>query len=359
MNQTILIAIGGNSLIRAGERGTVAEQQSNARKTAHAIVGLIRRGYRLVATHGNGPQVGAQLLRSERSCDQVPAQTLDVCGAASQGEIGYILTQALEEELQLAGLQVPVATIITQTVVAPDDPAMSHPTKPIGPFYTRKDAEERRRQLGWTIVEDAARGYRRVVPCPEPVEIVELPAIRELVSAGALVIACGGGGIPVVREHGTLKGIEAVVDKDPASALLASELGMDIFVICTAIDSVFVDYKRPTQRRLTSIHVSELKELCAAGQFPPGSMGPKIESAIRFLQRGGLEVIICSYENLAEAVGGSSGTHILPDLNPENSRHLQKDFDQKYKNLGGKGDNTGQTPAHTREPGPKIGASSR
>ena len=332
MNQTMLIAIGGNSLIRAGERGTVVEEQFNARRTARAIVSLIRRGYRLVATHGNGPQVGAQLLRSERSCDQIPTQTLDVCGAASQGEIGYILTQALDEELQLAGLQVPVATIITQTVVAPDDPAMSHPTKPIGPFYTRENAEERRRQLGWTIVEDAARGYRRVVPCPEPVEILELPAIRRLVSSGVLVIACGGGGIPVVRDHGTVKGIEAVVDKDPASALLASELGIDIFVICTAIDSVYVDYKKPTQRRLASIHVSELKELCKAGQFPPGSMGPKIESAIRFLKRGGREVIICSCENLAEAVEGSAGTHILPDLDLGKAMKRQKDL-AKYSRV--------------------------
>ncbi len=359
MNQTMLIAIGGNSLIRAGERGTVAEEQINARRTARAIVSLIRRGYRLVATHGNGPQVGAQLLRSERSCDQVPAQTLDVCGASSQGEIGYILTQALEEELQRAGLQVPVATIITQTVVSPDDPAMSHPTKPIGPFYTRKDAEERRRQMGWTIVEDAARGYRRVVPCPEPVEIVELPAIRELVSAGALVIACGGGGIPVVREHGALRGVEAVVDKDPASALLASKLGVDIFVICTAIDSVYIDYKMPTQRPLMSIHTSELKELCEAGQFPPGNMGPKIESAIRFLRQGGREVIICSYENLTEAVDGSSGTHILPDLDLEKTRKQQKSSSQLLQSPVAAGEIADQTQDHTCEPDRKIGALSR
>jgi carbamate kinase len=312
----MLIAIGGNSLIRAGERGTVAEEQANARKTARAIVSLIRLGYRLVITHGNGPQVGAQLLRSERCGDHVPAQTLAVCGAASQGEIGYILTQALEEELSRAGLQVPVASIITQTLVAADDPAMTHPTKPIGPFYSRGDAEERSRLLGWSIVEDAARGYRRVVPCPQPVEIIELPAIRELVSAGTLVIACGGGGIPVVRDHGTLTGIEAVVDKDPASALLASELGAHLFVICTATDSVYLDYKKPTQRRLAHARVAELQQYSDAGQFPPGSMGPKIDAAIQFLRRGGSEVIICSYENLAAAVEGSAGTHILPDLNP-------------------------------------------
>ncbi len=309
----MLIAIGGNSLIRAGERGTVAEEQANARKTAHAIVALIRLGYRLVITHGNGPQVGAQLLRSERCGDQVPSQTLDVCGAASQGEIGYILTQAFEEELSLAHLNVPVASVITQVLVAYDDPAMTRPTKPIGPFYSRVDATELSRQLGWTIVEDAARGYRRVVPCPQPVEIVELPAIRDLVSAGVLVIACGGGGIPVIRQNGILKGIEAVVDKDPSSALLASELAAEILVICTATDSVYLDYRKPTQRLLSQARVSELQRYDESGQFPAGSMGPKIKAAIQFLQRGGQEVIICSYKNLLEAVKGPAGTHILPD----------------------------------------------
>ncbi|MGB2629084.1 MAG: carbamate kinase [Candidatus Acidiferrum sp.] len=312
-NRTMLIAIGGNSLIRAGERGTVAEEQGNARKTAHAIVALIRQGYHLVITHGNGPQVGAQLLRSERCGDQVPPQTLDVCGAASQGEIGYILTQAFEEELFRARLNVPVATVITQILVASDDPAMTHPTKPIGPFYSRVEALELGRQFGWTIVEDAARGYRRVVPCPRPVEIVELPAIRGLVSAGVLVIACGGGGIPVIRENGILRGIEAVVDKDPASALLASELSAEILVICTATDSVYLDYRKPTQQILRETRVSELQTHYDSGQFPPGSMGPKIEAAIQFLKRGGREVIICSYKNLIDAVSGSAGTHILPD----------------------------------------------
>src|SRR5271157_9862 len=198
--KSILIAVGGNSLIRAGEKGTVAEQMSNARRTAAAILGLIRDGYRIVITHGNGPQVGAQLLRSERASDQVPGQTLDVCGAASQGEIGYLLAQALQRELAGAGLQVPVVSIVTQAVVSANDPAMEHPTKPIGPFYSRADAEEKKRLFAWTIVEDAARGYRRIVPSPEPVEIVELAVIRELVNAGVLVIACGGGGIPVVRD---------------------------------------------------------------------------------------------------------------------------------------------------------------
>src|SRR5581483_10851771 len=234
--RTMLLAIGGNSLIRAGEKGTVAEQLANTRRTAAEVVKLISAGYRLVITHGNGPQVGAALLRSERAASQVPGLPLDVCDAATQGEIGYLLQQSLTNELTLAGLRVPVVTVLTQCVVSSDDPAMQHPSKPIGPFYSRDDAEERKRQFGWAIVEDAARGYRRVVPSPAPIEIVELEVIRELVNDGALVIACGGGGIPVVRSEGGLKGVEAVIDKDRASALLAASLCADMFVISTDTD---------------------------------------------------------------------------------------------------------------------------
>lgn len=311
--KSILIAVGGNSLIRAGEKGTVAEQWGNARRTSAAIIGLIRTGYHVVVTHGNGPQVGAQLLRSERASDQVPGQTLDVCGAASQGEVGYLLAQSLSDELSAAHLRVPVVSLVTQTVVRDDDPAMKHPTKPIGPFYSRAVAEERQRQLGWEIVEDAARGYRRVVPSPEPVEIVELEVIRSLMSEGVLVVACGGGGIPVVRCGDELKGIEAVIDKDRASALLASMLRVDIFVISTDVDFVYLDYKKPDQRPLENISASELVAHYRAGHFPAGNMGPKVESALRFLKRGGKEVVITSYQHLIEAVAGRMGTHIFPD----------------------------------------------
>lgn len=310
---SMLIAVGGNSLIRAGETGTIAEQWSNARRTAAAIVRLIRDGYRLVVTHGNGPQVGAQLLRSERASDQVPGQTLDVCGAASQGEIGYLLSQSLCDALAAARLDVPVVSVVTQTVVRAGDPAMEHPTKPIGPFYSREQAEERQRHLGWQIVEDAARGYRRVVPSPEPVEIVELGVIRSLTSLGVLVVACGGGGIPVMRRGPELKGVEAVIDKDRASALLASELHVDLFAISTDIPYVYLDYKKPTQRRLLNLTASELEHHYRDGHFPPGNMGPKVESALRFLKRGGKEVVITSYEYLTEAVAGRMGTHIQPD----------------------------------------------
>src|SRR5579862_4030955 len=309
----MLIAVGGNSLIRAGEKGTVQEQLANARKTAAAIIGLIRDGFHLVVTHGNGPQVGAQLLRSERASDQVPGQTLDVCGAASQGEIGYLLAQSLHDGLVAAGLHVPVVSLVTQSVVAASDPAMKHPTKPIGPFYSQAQAEERKRQLGWDIVEDAARGYRRVVPSPEPIEIVELDVIRSLADQGVLVVACGGGGIPVVRENGDLHGVEAVIDKDRASALLASQLGVDVFAISTDTDYVYLDYKKSTQRPLTQVTASELEEHLRNGHFPPGNMGPKVESALCFLKTGGKEVVITSYEYLRDAVAGRAGTHIVPD----------------------------------------------
>lgn len=311
--KSILIAVGGNSLIRAGEKGTVAEQWANARRTAAAIVELIRAGYHVLVTHGNGPQVGAQLLRSERASDQVPGQTLDVCGAASQGEIGYLLVQSLCDELSATRLHVPVVSLVTQTVVRADDPAMKHPTKPIGPFYSRAVAEERQRQLGWQIVEDAARGYRRVVPSPEPVEIVELEVIRSLMSEGVLVVACGGGGIPVIRCGDELKGIEAVIDKDRASALLASMLRVDVFAISTDVDFVYLDYKKPGQRPMENVTAAELEAHYRAGHFPAGNMGPKVESALRFLKGGGKQVVITSYEHLIEAVAGRMGTHIFPD----------------------------------------------
>ena len=310
MAQTALIAVGGNSLIRAGEKGTIAEQLANTRRTAEAIVQIIRLGYHVVITHGNGPQVGAALLRSERAADQVYTHPLDVCDATTQGEIGYLLEQSLRAALADAGLNTPVAALLTQVVVSPDDPAMERPTKPIGPFYSAREAEAKRQQFGWDIVEDAARGYRRVVPSPEPIEIVEEDIIRRLVDTGVLVIAAGGGGIPVMRHGRGLLGVEAVIDKDRASALLASKLGCDVFIISTDAERVCLNYKRPDQRPLDRVTAAEMARHLAEGQFPPGNMGPKVESALRFLTNGGREVIITSYERLLEAVRGEAGTHI-------------------------------------------------
>jgi carbamate kinase len=213
----------------------------------------------------------------------------------------------------LAGLQVPIATVLTQSIVSADDPSMRHPTKPIGPFYSRADAEERKRVFGWEVVEDAARGYRRVVPSPEPIDIVELEVIRDLAEHGVLVIACGGGGIPVVLKDGRLHGVEAVIDKDLASVLLALRLGADLFVISTDTDYVYLDYKKPTQRPLRQVSAAELEVYSKSGHFPPGNMGPKIESVLLFLRHGGKEAIITSAEKLYRAITESAGTHLYPD----------------------------------------------
>jgi carbamate kinase len=323
MAKTALVAVGGNSLIRAGEKGTIAEQLANTRRTAQAIVGIIRLGYNLVITHGNGPQVGAQLLRSERASDVVYGQTLDVCGAASQGEIGYLLAQSLENELAASGMEVPVASLVTQALVSPDDPAMQHPSKPIGPFYSRADADEKKRLLGWQIVEDAARGYRRVVPSPEPIEILELDVIRGLVDRGVLVVSTGGGGIPVMRVNGRLQGVEAVIDKDRASALLASQLRVDLFAISTDTEYVFLNYKKPNQTPLTYVTAAQMEQHLRDGHFPPGNMGPKVESVLRFLHNGGREAVITTYERLCDAVQSSAGTRIVADARPRRKTGLQ------------------------------------
>ncbi len=320
--KTMLLAVGGNSLIRSGEAGTVAEQLANAQRTATQIVKLLRTGYRMVITHGNGPQVGAALLRSERGASQVPGLPLDVCDASTQGEIGYLLQQSLDNELKAAGLRIPVATVLSQSLVLLDDPAMRRPTKPIGPFYSRAEAEERRRTLGWEIVEDAARGYRRIVPSPEPVEIVEAEVIRDLLETGVLVIACGGGGIPVAWKDGALHGVEAVIDKDRASALLASRLGTDLLVISTTTEFVYLNYNKPGQQALRQVTAADLEGYLRDGHFPAGSMGPKVESALRFLRDGGEECVITSCEHLGEAIAGETGTHIFlgrekPRLEPK------------------------------------------
>jgi len=322
-----LVAVGGNSLIRAGEKGTIAEQLANTRRTAEAIVGLVRLGYRLVITHGNGPQVGAQLLRSERASDVVYSQTLDVCGAASQGEIGYLLEQSLRNELAAARIDMPVVSLVTQVLVSPDDPAMQNPTKPIGPFYSRADAEEKKRLFGWHIVEDAARGYRRVVPSPDPVEILELDVIRALVNRGVFVISTGGGGIPVMWVKGRLQGVEAVIDKDRAAALLALQLGVDLFVITTDTDYVYLNYKTPGQVSLTHVTAAQLEQYYQAGHFPPGNMGPKIESVLRFLRRGGKEAIVTSHAHLLEAVSGWEGTHCVSDAEPDQTAVPEEEFE--------------------------------
>ena len=305
-----VVAIGGNSLVRAGQRGTVEEQKENLRSTCEGIAAVLQAGYSVAVTHGNGPQVGAALLRSEAASDQVPPQPLDVCGAETQGSIGYLLQQTLQSTLGKRGLGRPVVTIVTQVLVARRDPAFRNPTKPVGPFLEQKEAERRRDELGWDIIEDANRGWRRVVASPEPKAIIELLAIQKVLETGAVVISCGGGGIPVMLEDVALLGLEAVIDKDRASALLASQLGADLMLVSTGVDQVLLDFGQPGEKPLKEITVEDARRYHAEGQFPPGSMGPKIEAAIGFLDRGGRQVIITSPEHVPAALDGQAGTRI-------------------------------------------------
>ncbi len=287
MPKLVLVAVGGNALIRAGQQGTAQEQFENAVETANAVVGLIKAGHQVVLTHGNGPQVGAMLTRTELSAAHAYRMPLDCCVAATQGEIGYVLQYAMWQAMQMAGLNTPVVTLMTQVRVNAADPAFANPTKPVGPFYTKDVADRYRDLFGWVIREDSARGYRRVVPSPAPQEIVELEAIRACVDRGLVVIAAGGGGVPVFNDHDISKGVEAVIDKDLTSAILANQLEADVFAIATDVPRVCLDFKKPTQREIEELTAQQARCLLRDGQFPAGSMGPKIAAAILYIERGG------------------------------------------------------------------------
>jgi len=312
MRKLAVVAIGGNALIRAGERGTIAEQLKNADETCRQIVRLVQEAYSVVITHGNGPQVGAALMRSELAAHQVYTHSLDVCDAETQGSMGYLLQVSMRRSLARVGLQHPVATVITQVLVDSKDPAFEDPTKPIGPFYSREEALRRQEEFGWVMIEDAARGYRRVVPSPKPLDIVELDVIRTCVERGIITIAVGGGGIPVVCGNGDLHGVEAVVDKDRASALLAKLLQAEFLIISTGEEYVYLNYRKSDQRPVPRMTLEEAVAYSRDGQFPPGNMGPKIESAVEFLQHGGREVIITTPEKIVDAIKGRTGTRIVP-----------------------------------------------
>ena len=316
MERSAVIAIGGNALIRDGQRGTIAEQFENATETARHIAALVADGWRVVVTHGNGPQVGFILLRSELIGESagIPRLSLDMSVADSQGGIGHILGNALLNELGARGLHDQVACLLTHVVVDPADPAFTHPTKPIGPSYTAEEAAVKRERDGWATVEDSGRGYRRIVPSPHPLRIVEEAQIAALVSAGFVVIAAGGGGIPVVEEPPAgYRGVEAVIDKDLASALLASGLKIPLLVLSTGVEQVAIHFRQPNERFLDRLSVSEARGYLAEGQFPKGSMGPKVEAAITFLEHGGAEVLITSPASLEKAFAGESGTRIMAD----------------------------------------------
>jgi carbamate kinase len=309
----ILIALGGNAITREGEEGTVEQQFRNTEQTMRELVRGIRGRYkRVVLTHGNGPQVGNIVLRSELASSYIYPLPLDTCVSDSEGGMGYMFQQVLYNILHQQRLPERVVCVLTQVVVDRSDPAWQNPTKPIGRFYTEEEAKKMMAERGWNMREDAGRGWRRVVPSPQPREIIEISAVRALLEDDFIVIAAGGGGIPVIRdENGCLHGVEAVIDKDLASAMLAAELGIGTFVILTGVEKVAIDYRKPTQRYVDVLTVREAEEYMAQGQFPPGSMGPKIQAAINFLRGGGDVVIITSPEKFTEALAGETGTRIV------------------------------------------------
>jgi carbamate kinase len=312
-SQLVVLAIGGNSLIKDSQHMTLLDQYRTAGETGIHIADLIAAGYRVIVTHGNGPQVGFMLLRSELAKDILHPIPLEICVADTQGATGYQLEQTLANELKRRGIQRSMATLVTQTVVDENDPAFENPTKPIGPFFTEEEARAHSEQHGWVVKEDAGRGWRRVVPSPRPIHIVETETIRTLVEQDVVVICAGGGGIPVVRdERGILQGRPAVVDKDFASSLLAKALGADLLVISTAVDKVALNFGKPDQQSIDRMTVAEARVHLADNQFAEGSMKPKIEAALEFIENGGKKVIITQPQNLAEALEGKNGTHIVP-----------------------------------------------
>jgi len=308
----VLVSLGGNAILKHGQNGTAEEQETNVQNTVEHLAAILRRGVRIAITHGNGPQVGNILLQNEISKETLPPMPLDVCGAESQGMIGYMLQRALRSELESAGQHIPVTTIVSQTLVDPKDPAFKNPTKPVGQFYTEKEARRLQESKGWHIISDSGRGYRRLVPSPTPLDILEKETIIRLFETGNVVISVGGGGVPVIRDKdGRLGGVEAVLDKDRTAALLGKTLGVETLLILTDVEKVFINYGEPDQRGLDSMTVQECRRYLSEGQFPAGSMGPKIESAISFLAgSSGKRVIIASLEMAEKALEGSSGTMI-------------------------------------------------
>lgn len=310
--RTVVVAIGGNALVRENQRGTFEEQLANVQESVDTLAQLVRQGYRLIITHGNGPQVGNLYLRGDSGT--VTAMPLDVCGAETQGQIGYVIETALANTLNRLGLDVPVATVITRVEVSPDDPAFAAPTKPVGPFYTQETLEQRLAEKPFPYIEDSGRGFRRVVASPEPVVILQEHTIRSLSEVGTVVIAGGGGGIPVVHTaDGLYTGVEAVIDKDKTSALLAAAVNADFLLILTGVEKIAVNFNKPDMRSLTSMTVTEAAAYMADGQFPPGSMGPKVDAAMRFAAKSKKPAIITDLGHAAEALEGLTGTRIIPD----------------------------------------------
>jgi len=318
-SRTVVIALGGNAILQPGQVGTFEEQLFNIDGAMRRIAQLVEDGWRVVLTHGNGPQVGNLLIQNALAAKTVAPMPMDVCGAESQGQIGYMAAQTLANHLRKRKLEAPVVTIVTQVAVDPVDKAFANPSKPVGPFYSEAEAKKMMLEEGTAMREDAGRGWRRVVPSPEPREIVELEAIRQLVASGALVVCSGGGGVPVTRSRGALSGIDAVIDKDLAAALLASELGAQALLILTDVPRAYVHYGTPEQTALERVSASEMRAHAAAGHFKAGSMGPKVEACLRFVDAGG-EAVIASLTEVGPALAGRAGTHIVPDAKAREGR---------------------------------------
>lgn len=307
----IVLAIGGNAIIKEGQKGTIEEQKQNINESSEPVLGLIEEGHTVVITHGNGPQVGNTLIKGEMAKSVVPAYPIDVCDAETQGNLGYLIQQAFRNKMVEKNINKTVATVVTQAVVSKDDPAFGTPTKPIGPFYSKEEMEEIVKKENLTFVEDSGRGYRRVVASPKPIKIVEKDAIEALLEKDITVITAGGGGIPVIENNGKLEGTEAVIDKDFASALLAAEIKADYLFILTGVEQVAIHFGTPKQENLFEMTVEDALRYMEEGHFPKGSMGPKIEAAILFLQKGGKNVIITSIDKLQDALAGKTGTRIV------------------------------------------------
>jgi carbamate kinase len=309
----LVVAIGGNSLIKDKQHQTVEDQYDAIMKTSEHISELVKSGYDVVITHGNGPQVGFILLRAEMASKTLHTVPLDSCGADTQGAIGYGLQKAMSNILKRKGVEgrIPV-TVVTQVLVDKNDPAFQNPSKPIGPFYSEEEAKEKKKKLGWSVVEDAGRGYRRVVASPIPKEIIEIGAIEKLLEEKFVVIAVGGGGIPIIRnDKGEIEGVAAVIDKDYASSLLARNIDADVFIISTAVEKVYLNFGKPDQKPLDKITVGEAKKYLEEGHFAKGSMEPKIKAVIEYLENGGKKAIITDPPNIMRAINGETGTTII------------------------------------------------
>lgn len=313
-----LVAFGGNAMLPDDQRGLQSEQARNAQRAAELMVHIVGKGYELIIVHGNGPQVGNLLIQMEEASNKIPPYSLDVCDAMTEGSMGFMLERALVNELRRRSIDKEVATLVTQVVVDRDDPAFLKPTKPVGPFYSRFRGQQLAREKKWTMVEDAGRGYRKVVPSPKPIDVVNNRVIRELVENGRIVIAAGGGGIPVIiNGNGLFEGVEAVIDKDYAASLLAREVKVDLFIILTAIERVSINFGRPDQKEVPVLTVDEARMHLANGQFPPGSMGPKIRAAVEYIEAGGREVLITKDSHLRAALINRSGTRIVASASEE------------------------------------------